>query len=219
MLLRSTRQNGTCRFPSSRHNFSEANFLDPGGSPRLRSGRLAHLPSRALVAPVSVSVAIAPRRTAVPYGAEWRSPPRRRDTDRCGVRWPRRGAGPLCRCTVSSPRPPGAVPAGARSGRTSAGARRTPHHTFSHMCSTRAFIVRAAGRWRDARADFGKHRPAASFPQEIRHRERKNLPIPGTPAPARMPASVPGHSLPEPARTGGMWVPPGTLMPPRTIRG
>lgn len=110
VLLRSTRQNGTCRFPSSHHNFSEANFLDPGGSPRLRSGRLTRLPSRALAAPASVSVATAPRKTAAPCAAERGSPPRRRCTGRCGVRWLPRGAGPSRRCTVSIPRPPGVVP-------------------------------------------------------------------------------------------------------------
>ena len=105
--------------------------------------RPAHSSSeRVTVAPASVSAATAPRRTAAPYAAERGSPHRRRCTGRCGVRWLPRGAEPSRRCTVSSPRPPGAVPVGARSGRTSEGARRTPHHRFSHMCSTRTFIVR-----------------------------------------------------------------------------
>lgn len=96
---------------------TEANFLDQGGLSRLRSGRLAHLTNRAAAAPASVSAATAPQRTATPYAAEWRSPHRRRCTGRCGVRWLPTGAAPSHRYTVSSPRPPGAVPAGARTGR------------------------------------------------------------------------------------------------------
>lgn len=100
-------------FSQFKPQFSEANFLDPG-SPCLRSGRLTHLPSRAVAAPASVSAATAPRRTAAPYAAERRSPPRRRCTDKCGVRSLPRGAAPSRRCTVSSPRPPGAVPVGVQ---------------------------------------------------------------------------------------------------------
>ena len=87
------------------------------------------------------------------------------------------------------------------------------HHTQDIRTCVRIgrYSQWAAGRWRDARADFGKHRPAASFPQETRRREPKNLryPAPRTdPHPPRY-----GHCRP---RTGRKWFVSGTGMPRTT---
>ncbi len=78
------------------------------------------------------------------------------------------------------------------------------HHTTDFRTCVRLgrYSRWAAGRWRDARADFGKHRPAASFPQDPGHRERKNL---RCRAPSHRPAHPPRpRSLPSMRR--GKWV-------------
>lgn len=153
--------------------------------------------------------ATAPRRTAAPYAAERGSPPRRRCTDRCDARWLPRGAGLSRRCTVSSPRPPGAVPVGARAPFRCAF---VGHHTtnFRTCVRLRRYSRWAAGRWRDARADFGKHRPAASFPQDTGASRAEEPPIPGTFAPARTPASVAVTAVHGAGEVGGF---AGTVLP------
>lgn len=77
------------------------------------------------------------------------------------------------------------------------------HHTtnFSTRVRIEGYSQWAAGRWRDARADFGKHRPATSFPQENRRRERKNLRSRAPPEPVQA-LGLPLNPRPAPCTAG-----------------
>ncbi len=147
-----------------------------------------------------------------------------------GEPWSRMGRnGNLC---LADDAQVGAVPAGSRGAQSRRARARCPSHDhpvwsqsvpvrapfrcafvghhqpiFAHAFDSGRYSQWAAGRWRDATADFGKHRPAASFPQGTRHRERKNLRYRAAPHRARTPASgkaTPSTSRREPGDVGSI---------------